>query len=108
MMLISSAGATALARRQKQGLLCLQPSTLKAYHQKQIQARRCATAGISSSKGAAYSVQHNSSNHKPLVQHMLELLLQYNNRARPAVTSKHDPGEQQQQMRELMHSASLL
>jgi hypothetical protein len=45
--------------------------------------------------------------HMPLVQHMQELLLQHMQRTDPDALNP-DPGEQQQQMRELMHSASLL
>jgi hypothetical protein len=106
----SSAGVVALARRQKLGLLRLQPATFPAYQQQHVQARRCATAGISSSKGTAYSVQHNSSNHKPLVQHMLELLLQYHNESGPVVAAEYDLREQQQQqqVKEVLHSSNLL
>jgi hypothetical protein len=89
----------------------LQPATFPAYHQQHVQARRCATAGISSSKGTAYSVQHNSSNHKSLVQRMLELLLQYHNGSMPVVTAEHDLREQQQQqqqVKEVLHSSNLL
>jgi hypothetical protein len=106
---ISTGSSSVCAGTQQLNLHHLQPAPVTEHHRQQVQARSYAISGISSSKEAAYSIaQHSSSNHKPLVQHMLELLLQYHDGCGSVAAAGQDPQEQQQQVQELLYSASLL
>ncbi|KAF6250756.1 hypothetical protein COO60DRAFT_756488 [Scenedesmus sp. NREL 46B-D3] len=105
----SSSSSRAGARNQVLGVSQLRPARPSAHRDLPWQARSV-TAGISSSKEALHcNAQHGSSTHKPLLQHMQELLLQYQQQYGPIATPNQDlPEQQQRPAQELLHSSSLL